>query len=641
MPEAKNIDRATVHRIDRIRCRLHSVDSLARPLQQRCSQLFHGRLRTQLDTVVSEQAHALRHAVWIDRLVLDLGQIPQANFEEQFCQRVVQALSEQLHKWSRAAPAVEPHQTLPIQEGRFSIVSSAVAQDNQRREQKKKRPLTQSPIMSPSLRADAAKEDPFTLLIAYLYTGYVPSTTVWLVPPVQGQPEKSRLNANANANAGPDNWFKTHWAKAPSAWYAALAHGCLQDIPLQRLLQTFSRGTLQHIAQSLVGPTWPLPITHAFATSNSRLDGLYVQLSAWRWFQQHPNEHMPVIQPAILAIDLPAQHTSATLLSWLEPMLGGMSMASPLFQKALPLIQPLWQSKSLREQCASLAPALLDKITLWINGDAKLKEDATAKQETPYANSRSETASKLKKDAATEQETPYSENRLESVPPHKKDTATEEQTSPHAKNRSKFARAQPTSALSKWNTKTTARVEAYSIQTLDTFLVSNAGLVALWPLLLNLLKQLGLVETSCVPGSEEQLGFIDQAARIKAVQCLDWLAWGDEVTAEWRTPLNKFLCGLPLDAPLLPWSALEPEMLELLNTWLAHIPLQSPSLHRCTVQDLRQLFLQRPGQLQKQESRWTLYIEPDASDILLTQLPWPINQLILPWLEQPVPITWI
>jgi hypothetical protein len=53
---------------------------------------------------------------------------------------------------------------------------------------------------------------------------------------------------------------------------------------------------------------------------------------------------------------------------------------------------------------------------------------------------------------------------------------------------------------------------------------------------------------------------------------------------------------------------------------------------------MRSLFLQRPGTLYRRKSHWTLQVQPDVSDILLADIPWPLDHLMLPWLEAPIKI---
>lgn len=51
------------------------------------------------------------------------------------------------------------------------------------------------------------------------------------------------------------------------------------------------------------------------------------------------------------------------------------------------------------------------------------------------------------------------------------------------------------------------------------------------------------------------------------------------------------------------------------------------SLSHCSINDLRALFLQRPGMLRKINTHKVLSVEPEASDVLLSDVPWPLMQV--------------
>ncbi|WP_323074029.1 contractile injection system tape measure protein [Mycetohabitans endofungorum] len=160
--------------------------------------------------------------------------------------------------------------------------------------------------------------------------------------------------------------------------------------------------------------------------------------------------------------------------------------------------------------------------------------------------------------------------------------------------------------------------------------ISGVGVVLLWPLLPTVLRRLGLVTEKT---------FIDEAAQCGAVTWLDRLVWGDDAVLESRALFNKALCALPLDAPF-PEAPLETERLAELNAWLDGLPMSLPGLQRCGVPDIRQLFLQRTGYLTQRAGQWTVHVDTDASDILLRDICWPMQAVLLPWLEKPIVIDW-
>jgi len=134
--------------------------------------------------------------------------------------------------------------------------------------------------------------------------------------------------------------------------------------------------------------------------------------------------------------------------------------------------------------------------------------------------------------------------------------------------------------------------------------------------------------------------FIDAPARYQAVCWLDWLVWCGDAPAQWRIPLTKLLCGLPLDEAVI-WSPPTDKAAEHIKGWLAALPACLPGLERCAAPDLQTLFLQRPGTLLWRASHWTLQVQEDASDILLREIPWPMTQAVLPWLDDPLPLRWL
>ncbi|MCF2134590.1 MULTISPECIES: contractile injection system tape measure protein [Mycetohabitans] len=160
--------------------------------------------------------------------------------------------------------------------------------------------------------------------------------------------------------------------------------------------------------------------------------------------------------------------------------------------------------------------------------------------------------------------------------------------------------------------------------------ISGAGLVLFWPLLPTVLRRLGLVAEKT---------FIDEAAQYGAVNWLNRLIWGDDAVLESRALFNKALCALPLDAPFTE-APLETERLAELNAWLDGLPMSLPGLQRCGVPDIRQLFLQRTGYLTQRAGQWTVHVDTDASDVLLRDICWPMQAVLLPWLEKPIAIDW-
>lgn len=160
--------------------------------------------------------------------------------------------------------------------------------------------------------------------------------------------------------------------------------------------------------------------------------------------------------------------------------------------------------------------------------------------------------------------------------------------------------------------------------------VGNGGITLLWPLLPGLFEQLGLWQEG---------RFLHIQAQHNAVGWLDELIWADQQYAEWRMPLNKLLCGLPLE--LSPeWVLPTTREIEVMQQWMLQLPKRLPGWCRLSVMDIRQLFLQRPAWLIPDQEDLVLYIQPEMYDVLLNDWPWPIEIVKLPWMKQLLNVRW-
>ncbi|MDB6367980.1 contractile injection system tape measure protein [Photorhabdus bodei] len=160
--------------------------------------------------------------------------------------------------------------------------------------------------------------------------------------------------------------------------------------------------------------------------------------------------------------------------------------------------------------------------------------------------------------------------------------------------------------------------------------ISNAGILILWPMLPALFNQLGLLE-----GEK----FIHRQAQYHAANFLDYLIWETEETSIERNRLNNVLCGLTADEnseSIL----LEPEKQLITSQWLDTIIAQLPGWKKLSGNDVRQLFLQRPGELLANEQEIKITIQQQPFDALLTEWPWPLNIAKLPWLDHSLLIDW-
>ncbi|MGL6315012.1 contractile injection system tape measure protein [Vibrio sp. WXL103] len=173
--------------------------------------------------------------------------------------------------------------------------------------------------------------------------------------------------------------------------------------------------------------------------------------------------------------------------------------------------------------------------------------------------------------------------------------------------------------------------DKHNQDTTCSYEVKNAGLVIAATYIPTLLQRLGLTE---------QQQFIDPASKTTAVFCLQYLVEGHDCAPEYWLMLNKLLCGMALDEPIVQRVALTKQtkttidglIMAMINHWQA--------LGSTSVEGLRSTFFQRDGVLQEQQQHWHLRVVPGTFDMLLDQLPWSFNTIKYPWMNKPLFVTW-
>lgn len=161
--------------------------------------------------------------------------------------------------------------------------------------------------------------------------------------------------------------------------------------------------------------------------------------------------------------------------------------------------------------------------------------------------------------------------------------------------------------------------------------ISNAGLLLLWPLLPQLFSHLGLWA---------EAEFVSDAARWQAVYALDRLVRGEGNPTEERLTLNQMLCGVSCSASAPPTAPLSLLQLQQTDDWLTAIGQQLPGWQKLSPADIRQLFLQREGEISTEGAVPQISVWPQPWDCLLRDWPWPVTLASFPWTEQPLTIVW-
>lgn len=161
--------------------------------------------------------------------------------------------------------------------------------------------------------------------------------------------------------------------------------------------------------------------------------------------------------------------------------------------------------------------------------------------------------------------------------------------------------------------------------------IRNAGLVLFHPFLSTYFTRLGLMENG---------KFIHETAQYRAVVLLQYLAYGRIETEEFELPLNKILCGLPVDEPVPAAIEISEQEAAISEELFGVIFQRWDKMKNTSVAGFRASFIQREGALQRNEDTWELKVEQRAYDLLLSTLPWGISMIRCAWMNQLLTVEW-
>lgn len=604
-------------KIDRLRLSFKAEQFDGHALLRECSQLFHQRVLADLDQLIHRLATRTSRPRLIKRLVIDLGVLDASGWKEQWrtrlLQRLEQALIEELARaeQNRAnEDSMTPHDEseawmhwLHTGVGTASAAPSLSAMNMQAHPAMPAAPVTQ--LTESAMRTVRTRLQQWLQMNPVLRSAVrrrlaqlcaIPALQdIWAAYEAQ-HPEQAKLDSLTRAAQGipltpysPDAIAESIRpasdavsAQQDAIWPDASEHA--PDMPY-RMNPAIVPNELAGLSAGF-GLLWPLlpGVLRALERNKPAADTDDALLwTALESFQSYPvmptSSAMQVTEKAI--------HTARTRLQqWLQ---------------ANPVLRPAVRHR-LAQLCA--IPALKD---IWAAYEAQHPEPAKADSLARAAQDISSATRLPDAIAGSNRPAPEAVSAQRTVRPD----APVLPDTPDRINRSRDRNA--------------AFIPS-------EFAVLSAGLVLLWPMLPGLFRTLALLD--------DANHFIDASAPLIAAGWLDELAWGDDTVAEWRTPVNKLLCGVALDAMLPDWQP-DPTVRAQLNGWLAALPSRLPGLHRCSVTDVRQLFLQRPGMLTRQPNkRWTLQVEPHAADVLLHMIPWPLEQVWLPWCNDLLCVEW-
>ncbi|XCN73128.1 MAG: contractile injection system tape measure protein [Candidatus Electrothrix aestuarii] len=161
--------------------------------------------------------------------------------------------------------------------------------------------------------------------------------------------------------------------------------------------------------------------------------------------------------------------------------------------------------------------------------------------------------------------------------------------------------------------------------------LENSGMVLVATYLPRLFTMLGLLEKS---------EFTDSEAAERAVHLLQYLVEERCDRPEYLLVLNKILCGLEPDQPLVREITMSDTERQTIDGLLAAVIQHWGALGRTSVAGLREAFLQRGGTVRLQDDAWHLEVEEKAYDMLLDRLPWSYSLIKLPWMKRALHVQW-
>lgn len=168
----------------------------------------------------------------------------------------------------------------------------------------------------------------------------------------------------------------------------------------------------------------------------------------------------------------------------------------------------------------------------------------------------------------------------------------------------------------------------------DEIYVSNAGMPILHPYFPQLFNMAGLLNI-------DRKSFKDEASATKAIHMIQYLINKEIDPPEEKLVLNKLFVGMILDHPLEPLEEpLSDELIETMEGLMKAVVTRWSVMKNSHPDYIRKTFLERDGRLSKRNDKWVLKVEKKGFDILVNKIPWAINPVRLPWLEENIDVEW-
>jgi hypothetical protein len=161
--------------------------------------------------------------------------------------------------------------------------------------------------------------------------------------------------------------------------------------------------------------------------------------------------------------------------------------------------------------------------------------------------------------------------------------------------------------------------------------IPNAGLLILWPFLTRLFSNLKYTNEGL---------FINEEKRLRAVFLTQYLVAFTEDNPEYTLMLNKLLCGMDINDPIIDNVILTDEEKSEAENLISSVLIHWKEMNNTSPKIFQQTFIQREGIIFQKEGNWNVIVNHSTFDILLLKLPWGLSIIKYPWNNYLIYVEW-
>ena len=148
----------------------------------------------------------------------------------------------------------------------------------------------------------------------------------------------------------------------------------------------------------------------------------------------------------------------------------------------------------------------------------------------------------------------------------------------------------------------------FNIKQEDRIYVPNAGLILLWPFLTRIFANLKYIQDGL---------FINDEKRLRAIFLTQYLVGFTEDNPEYTLMLNKLLCGLDINEPILDVIILTDEEKMEAKNLIKSVLVLWKEMSNTSVDNFQRTFIQREGVIFQKNGDWNIMVNHSAFDIIL------------------------